>query len=674
MSVRITAVSLLMTLVAWAAPAGAQSSRNPDGRSTPVAPHPLSLSAVEDCEDFRATLVESYTELLLQQWYMPWETPWSSPNDDGGAGDFSTTNVQESGVDEPDLVKTDGSTLFAIADSDVRVVDAWPPETASLLGTIDATWPESLLLHDGRLVVFDSYTHWERPATYRHFRYVRVFDVSDPAQPVAVRTLTIEGWSPMIGARLIDGHLYAIFSSSIRMPAELWDLLWSGELDLPPAPEKPEDWDAVLDQARAILRPAVEAVVNLLGVEELLPELTDETSSGSTSAPIVACDAILRPGEVGSESLLSVLHLDLGAEDIETTPVTTQSLMASAWTVYASPASLYVARATGGWWPWLWGPIAQFPDPPSVEIHRFALDPGGETPMTYTATGTVPGHLLDQFSFGEYDGHLRVATGPGWVWNPDGTELGSTVSVLRDDGYGTLQLVGQVTDIAPGEDLYASRFLGDRGYLVTFERIDPLFTLDLSDPTDPKVMGELEMPGFSTYLHPMNDGNALLAVGREGNEDGTTFGLAVKSFDVSDLEQPSILASLSFGDENDGWSWSEALYDHHAFTYHRDTLAIPASFNGWDPETGFVGLVVIGVAPDGRSFAQLGLVDHMDLAANPENGSHDWPWIRRSVVLEDTLVAISNRGVTFSHLAAPEVRINRVSFFDEAPGAPPALR
>jgi hypothetical protein len=670
MAAKSVVVSLLIAVAAWL-PAGAQGSRQPDGRAASPEVHPRALRAMDDCTDFRSSLAESYTEMLLQSWYIPWDTPWSSPGGEGGAGDYSTTNVQEAGIDEPDLVKTDGATLFTVVDGSVRVLDVWPPETASMIATADASdaWPQSLLLVGQRLAVFET-VNWDQLSDgFQQATRIRILDVSDPTAPVTRRSLTAEGW--LVGARLIDDQLYAVFTNWVPTPAGLWDLLWDLGPELPPMPEDPDDLEAVIEQARAILAPHVEAVIDALDLDEVLPLFTDAGPDGAETGAMVACNDILRPETVDQASILTVLHVDLAATDIGITPVTTQTVMASAWTVYASATSLILAKSDPGWWFWWWGPIATHPEPPEVEIHRFALDPGGDAPMAYSATGTAPGRLLDQFCLGEYEGDLRVATGPGWGWDADVRERGSTVSVLRDDGHGTLRIVGQVSGIAPGEDLYASRFMGDRGYLVTFEQIDPLFTLDLAQPTEPEVVGELEMPGFSTYLHPMAGGDQLLAVGRDGTEDGATFGLAIKTFDVANLAKPSILATLTLGHESEGWAWSEALSDHHAFTYHRDLLAIPASHGSWYDEDYFVGLIAIGVAPDGSALTELGRVDHMDLPPNPRN---PWPAMRRSLVLDDTLVAVSNRGVTISHVDAPEVRIGLVSFFDEAPGIPPATR
>src|SRR5690606_34029495 len=129
--------------------------------------------------------------------------------------------------------------------------------------------------------------------------------------------------------------------------------------------------------------------------------------------------------------------------------------------------------------------------------------------------------------------------------------------------------------IAPGEQIQSARFMGDRGYLVTFERIDPLFTIDFSDPEKPRIAGELKIPGFSSYMHPLGE-NHILAVGMDGTETGQLTGMQVSIFDITDFDKPELVHKHKLGD--DRWAWSEAMWNHHAFTFHNGVLAVPASW------------------------------------------------------------------------------------------------
>jgi hypothetical protein len=338
------------------------------------------------------------------------------------------------------------------------------------------------------------------------------------------------------------------------------------------------------------------------------------------------------------------------------------SLLADGWTVYASRQSLYLAQ-TSWWWWWGFGDLDL-----TTTIHRFELgDP--QQPVRYSATGTVRGWLVNQFSMSEHEGHLRVATSlVDWWWGNDVSPVdsGSRVTVLKDNGQGLLQHVGMVSGIAPGEQIVTSRFIGDTGYLVTFERIDPLFTLDLSDPTSPRVIGELEIPGFSAYLHPMDDDH-LLAVGRGGNESGQVFGVAINVFDVGDLASPRLDHQLLLGNGSSSWVWSDALWDHHAFTFHRDVLTIPAY--EWNDGQAFAGLVVMDVDTD-AGVLELGRINHEDMPRpywQQQAGYEYRARIRRSLYIEDNLFSLSDRGLKVSDLNHPDRLLTTVPFFPDPP-------
>jgi uncharacterized secreted protein with C-terminal beta-propeller domain len=197
--------------------------------------------------------------------------------------------------------------------------------------------------------------------------------------------------------------------------------------------------------------------------------------------------------------------------------------------------------------------------------------------------------------------------------------------------------------------------MGAKGYVVTFEQIDPLYTLDLSEPTQPKVVGELEVTGFSSYLHPIGD-DYLLAVGQEADEEGRVIGLAVSIFDVRDFADPKLAHRYLIESEDDTWSWSEALHDHHAFTYHRGVLSIPAYIGG--AQESFSGLLVLAVDPEDGIW-ELGRIDHQDLST-----SEDRAWMRRSVYIEDAIYSLSSAGVKVNSLSNPEVELAKVPFGD----------
>ena len=613
--------------------------------------HAMALRSLDDCEQLRTYLVDVAVESVIRDRYGwgGWLVPWSSPGgaeDGAGASDFTTTNVQEPGVDELDLVKTDGRHLFVAQNHALWIVDAWPPDATTLVGSLDLGAEPHGLFRSGDLALVPSWSVSEsfapdtRPATG-----IDLVDVADPTAPRLVRSLQVDGF--LVGARLVDGHAFVVLSSPLDLPAEVWELAWRSDLGLPELPPDAteEQRETVAEEARTLLRPLVADIFAELAVEGLLPTMTDSAGPApGERRPLLTCDSLLAPADTASYAALTVLHLDLGAEDPLTAPLQATGLLAEGFTVYAAARSLYVAQ--GSWWWWGRGELDM-----TSAVHKFSLDPEAEEPVRYAATGEVDGWLLNQFSMSEHAGNLRVAsTAVDWRrgTDADGTKDGSMVTVLRDDGRGGLQTVGRVSGIAPGEQIYAARFLGDVGYLVTFRQVDPLHTLDLSDPAAPRMVGELEVPGYSAYLHPV-EGGRLLAVGMDGTPEGVLTGLAVSLFDVSDLAAPRLIDRYTLDGSEHQWSWSEALTDHHAFTFHRDVLSIPAYLAQAGEGSGFSGLLVLAV--DGQEgISEIGRVGHDDLA--PGGG---WVAMRRSVYMEDALYSISSAGLKVNDLHDPAV-------------------
>ena len=220
-------------------------------------------------------------------------------------------------------------------------------------------------------------------------------------------------------------------------------------------------------------------------------------------------------------------------------------------------------------------------DQETTILHKISIDTGD---VTYIAQGEVPGHILNQFSMDEHNGFFRIATTSGNNWM-EGSQTSNNIYILDD----TLKQVSKIENIAPGESIYAARFLGDRAYLVTFVQVDPLFTIDLSDPYNPRILGELKIPGYSEYLHPYDETH-IIGIGKEVDPSidadkvhtpGAVYytailGLKLALFDVSDIEHPVEEAKIVIGDRGTD---SPALYDHKAFLFDREKelLVIPVS-------------------------------------------------------------------------------------------------
>ncbi|MEL6344001.1 MAG: beta-propeller domain-containing protein [Myxococcota bacterium] len=647
----------------------------PEQKETPAdGPQGAELYRFNSCAEMRSTIADTWTETLANSYYgygyyygdVALEDDAEASDGDGGGrsdgpDDYSETNTQEAGVDEPDMVKTNGEHIYIVQQGELVVVDSWPAESTAVIASQPlAGSPYSMFLRDDELVVFsydygvdvfiDTEEDW-----YSYATRVMIFDVSDPAAPALSDEFFLEG--NLTDARRIDNDVYVVTNDWGDLPYNLWRKLWDREFsDLPEldydAPEA--ERDAALVLARETFRPIVEEALSEIPTAHLLPRYSDD---GVTAQPLMGCRDVFRPEVMNSTSTLAMAHLDL--DNLDAGP-SGSAVMSDGWTVYASQDHLYVSQTSSNWnWGW-WGEDEEYQL--ETRIHRFSLE-GADS--VYEGSGSVQGWLLNQFSMSEHEDHLRVATSDLNWWGNQ-SDPANNVYVLELEN-GGLDVVGEITDIAPGERIYSARFMGDKGYLVTFEQIDPLFTLDLSEPTNPQVIGELKIPGFSSYLHPIGDDH-LLAVGMDGTDEGVITGLAVSLFNVSDFANPALQDKYTFATSD--WSFSEALYDHHAFTYHRETLAIPAYNYDWDDGEYFSGILSLDVDLE-AGLTEIGQIDHADMVADSEclyGGWEDceeyywYAWMRRGVIIEDNLYSISDYGVKVTNLNDPSEVKARVLF------------
>jgi len=209
-------------------------------------------------------------------------------------------------------------------------------------------------------------------------------------------------------------------------------------------------------------------------------------------------------------------------------------------------------------------------------------------------------------------------------------------------------VAGELTGLAAGERIFSARFEGPRGYVVTFRQIDPLFTLDLSDPSRPRAVGELKVPGFSTYLHPMGEDH-VLAIGREvvDRTQGQAFaGVALQVFDVSNFADPRLLHKHVLGTAG---SQSDALYDHKAFNFFAARALLGIPFSDWAPGRAFRSSLDVFRVTTAGGITPLGSVDHSDLVAPGASSGYGWtPYVRRSVMIDDFVYSISSGGLKVS--------------------------
>lgn len=496
------------------------------------------------------------------------ETPVATQ--DGGERGFSETTTQEIGVDEADVVKTDGDYLYVISDSTLRIIQIAQP---AVVGEVELEgYGREIYLREGKVValsetfggavfggidvsvlpvddiavidapqaeaipeleVAEPSPQMSTPSFVRPRTIVTVIDVTSPAEPRIEFQTKFDG--TQTSTRMIDGTLHLVIANYQYHYYDVLPMLGRAELDL-----------------------------STVDVASLLPRYEHIDAAGErTEGNVITWEELYRPSDPDGFGVVAVVSMnvdaDLGFKGL--------GIVAEPGLIYSSTEALYLTDTNYDFF----GNARE-----TTDIYKFVYVDG--TPVA-AAAGSVPGRILNQYSMGEHNGYLRVATtvGPTFLGFGERTASANNVYVLGQSG-AELQVVGSVEGIAPGESIKAARFLGNRGYVVTFREVDPLYTLDLADPLNPFIAGELKVPGFSTFVVPMDE-NHLLTVGQYIPDAGRFFawGVQLSIFDVSDFANPVQKFSTVIGVE--GGASSEALYNPKAFTYfaERGLLALPVS-------------------------------------------------------------------------------------------------
>ena len=523
-----------------------------------------------------------------------------------------------------------------------------------------------------------TYTRYESLVMYS------VVDISDKSNPVIEDELFIEG--NYHTARLVDGtvrsvtHLYTYFDG-IRT--------W---VDLPQYYYEMEDPQERMVLWNRSLRDTINSnqeEINSLTLEDFVPQMYLMNSDGTystISSYSDNCSEFSASQNSSVRGLTTIMTMKLLGEETEFEI----DHITSRWAhVYSSGNTLLLAEPVADWW-WFWR-NNDFED--ATNIHAFDISDSNST--SYLGSGRVSGTVQDQFSMSEFQGSIRIAsTSDAWGrWWLDGevddngepifTGPSNQVTILHHEGEdclispcNSLVQVGVVENIAPNETIWSARFIGDRGYLVTFENIDPLWVIDLSNPFNPIILGELEVPGVSTYIHPVNE-DTLLTIGIGPGEDGLGLDWSttqISLFDVSDPTNPTLADSMpispAYIDENCediricgwSWSWSEATYEHKAFTYWApaDLLAIPLStyrhvYNDESPyyyNYEYISMLkLINVDLENLSLSIHGEVDHSEFYDNEDNWWYSSTSVRRSIFMGEYIYAFSSLGVTVHNLS-----------------------
>ena len=546
-----------------------------------------------------------------------------------GSSDFSTTNVQVEGVDEADIVKTDGKYIYNFSDSKLVITDAYPIQSSRIVSSteLEDAYPLEMFVSEDKLLIFGN-IQWV---------YAEETGGNGTSGEVLPSMIAPDrGYYPYYGGTTV-AQLYDISDRSA------------------PKLEKKLEFQGNYSTSRLIGKNAYFVVLNhRYYVEDnedgLIPMMADD---GIVEKVAEATDiGFISP--MPADGFVTIASINLDSEEVQK-----ETIVGSVANVFASKNHIYLA-----------GTVWSFPDIPIVEdairpivgdfestvVNKFGLRDGE---IGFVGQGSVPGHVLNQFSMDEFEGNFRVATTTGGPLSRMGSESSNNIYVLDEK----MNTVGKLEDLAPGEKIYSARFMGKKAYLVTFKKVDPLFVIDMSEPSNPTVLGKLKIPGYSDYLHPIDETH-LIGLGKDTIESvkgnfAWYQGIKMAIFDVSDVSNPIEMHKIVIGDRGTD---SYALHDHKAFLYNKEKelLVLPIMLSEipeeqkravqdeqFRPSYGepvFQGAMVFKVTL-GSGFNERGRITHVTPEEELKRGYYyggDYS-VRRSLYIGNVLYTLSNK-------------------------------
>ncbi len=598
----------------------------------------------------------------------------------GASSDFSSTNIQVEGVDEADIVKTDGKYLYIVSNQDVYIVDAYPAETAKVLSKISLEAQiNNIYIKDDKLIIFgqkSSFAIMEKmalssaiwPGPYNDSSFLKIYDINDKSNPLEKRNLEIEG--AYFNSRMIGDHLYFVVNN------------YNFQNVMPRVTYQGNDLSFDCKDGSKCLNADVyyfDAEYNSFNFTSIfsinIKNDQEEFKSSFYLMPggqnmYVSLENIylsytkyLNEYEIESELLLEIVYDRLSEKDketiveinkvsdkilsIEEKKIKIRSVI-DIYLSFLSPSEIesldvLLKNKVNEKYPNLKNELE------TTIIYKLAIFNGIIEPV---ANGVVSGSVLNQFSMDEYQSYFRLATTKNNSWSRYLSEVDldsyNNVYTLDSD----MQIAGRLEGLAPGERIYSVRFLSDKAYVVTFKQVDPLFAIDLKNPYEPIVLGELKIPGFSNYLHPYGE-NKLLGFGQntevlEGDRLINS-GLKLSLFDTSNNE-PLELDSYIIGSVG---SYSIALYDHHAFLASEDKniIVVPATLtesnsDSWG-KTNFDGFLVFEIIDN-----KINLKGKISNDINNIKNFDDFLYYsaKRSLFIDNNLYSIFNKSVKINKI------------------------
>lgn len=517
------------------------------------------------------------------------------------ANDYSKTNTQVQGVDEADIVKTDGTHIYYLANEKLTIINTENASQMKEMSTIefDETFtPEELFFNNDKIIVIGTrFEYDEREKRigidddYLYPNYMdktytsaQIYNVKDKINPTLERTVEVEG--DYLTARMIGSNVY-IASNKYMYYAYICNTYKSTELN--------ED--------------------------DFKPHYLDTATSNETKS--INFDCIYYIPEFEDTNYLNIVAFNITNNQ----EANVESYLGAGEEIYASKENLYVTKTKYDY-------ERKNKTSITTEIYKFNLNNAN---CTFAKAGDVPGSVLNQFSMDECNGYFRIATTDSTSWNSESNT--NNLYVLNEN----LETIGKIEGLAKGERIYSVRFMGNRAYMVTFVETDPLFVIDLSNPTTPTVLGELKIPGYSKYLHPYDETH-LIGIGEDtevvnyGYGDRVvTNGMKMAMFDVTDPNNPKELYNVKIGEKG---TYSELLYNHKAllFSKEKNIIAFPISITENDYKVTFQGAIVYGVS----------LEKGFELKTKISNSATDYDRyysrnrVERIIYIKDTLFTLSN--------------------------------
>lgn len=533
--------------------------------------------------------------------------------------DFSVTNVQVKGVDEADIIKTDGNFVYTIAGRKFSVVKVLNAGGDGIVqGSFRLpTYPDDMLLEKDFVVVIGRDDTYKRPVHRRYKNDPSTGEDSTVLYQISVRngvpklvsTLHLEG--RYVKARETNGVARIVIKYNPL--SSIWLYTPSGNF----TEAKTTMWNReIIQYSRA---------------GNWLPTYTLKKGKQRQVGVYAACgDMYYSPDVFAGFSLLFVVTLPLNKL---MSPSSSASIISDADALYVTRQSMYVTTGE-----FSFGNVsdsaARWGAEYKTRIHRFSLSDAG---AKYAASGQITGSVLNRFSMHEFRGHFFIAStiGASW-WSGRSLSESKVISFKIDDSKRLLQKVGMVGNLGLGERIFAVRFRRAIAYVVTFRETDPLYIIDLTRPWDLRIRGELKIPGFSTYLHYVEPGR-VLGVGKDVSDSGTIQGNKVSLFDVSNQTDPRELAVWSLKG-----SYSNAEWDNRAFLYWRKLRLAVMPIVVTEDGTEFSGAIVLRITD--KSIIEVGRIQHF-LA-----GSSYHPRILRNIVIGRFLWSMSSQLLQINEL------------------------